>query len=506
MRMTMMRARLLVAILSLALAGGAPAAQAGDEPLPLTLAEAIRLAVENNLEVRAELYNPAQFEAEINRNQGIYDPVFSAQTGVTDVTLNSPATAGPDPNRSQVWQASSSLSQLFWTGATASLDFTNSLLSNNSAATYNNYWQSGLGVSINQPLLKKFGRENTEAAINISRLAKSASLERLHSRLLRTVAQVRRDYFTLYNLQEQWRVKQVSLELATKILTETKARVAAGVMPAMEIINAEYGVAAREKELLDAERLVQDQTDSLAVLLQLHSSAAIRTVDLPRQEPLTVDSDQAIKRALNNPSITEQKKALEVGKLQTRILANNTKPDLSLSAANTLGGLDQNYGRDLEKVASIGYPTWRVGVNFSYPLGNDVAENDYRKSLLKNQQAALQIRSLEEGITNEVKAAVRGIETGIKQMAVAERGRAYAEERLRAFARKNEVGLATTKEVLEVERDLATAKSAQITAVVSYDNAITRLWELTGELLERQRISLDAKAADDLYSATARDK
>ena len=499
-------------------------AHADSGSLSLTLSEAIRLAVENNLDVRAELYTPAQFEAETNRNRAIYDPLLSAQTLFTDSTtgsayktaqsgqgnsgidLSDPTISATGAGRNIVrsWELNSSLSQLFPSGATASLAFNNASLSNNSTVLLNDYWQSDLAVTLNQPLLKNFGRENTEAAINISRISKSASLERFTSRLLNTVAQVRQEYYNLYDQQEQLAVKKSSLELAQKILAETKSRVAAGVLPAMEISNAEFGVAGREKDLLDAERQVKDQEDTVRLLLQLSDQRELKPVDRPRLDPVPVNTDQAIKRALANPEIREQKKNLEISKLQTRIFGNNTKPDLSLAASNSLTGLDRRYQEDLEKVGAMTYPVWSVGLNFTYPLGNAAAENDYRKSQLKTTQTALQIRSLEENTINGVKAAIRGIETTYKQIEVAARGRAYAEERLQAYIRKNEVGLATIKDVLEVENDLATAKGNQIAAEVNYDHALTLLWGLTGELLERERIKVDETAADDLYRNSAR--
>src|SRR6266702_5744137 len=88
-----------------------------------------------------------------------------------------------------------------------------------------------------------------------------------------------------------------------------------------------------------------------------------------------------------------------------------------------------------------------------------------------------------ENSAKEVKAAIRGVVAGYKQIEVADRGKTFAEERLRAFMRRNEVGLATTKDVLDVENDLATAKSNQINAVVGYANSLTLFWQLTGELL-----------------------
>jgi outer membrane protein TolC len=165
-------------------------------------------------------------------------------------------------------------------------------------------------------------------------------------------------------------------------------------------------------------------------------------------------------------------------------------------------GVDKTYQKNMEKVFTFDYPEWIVGLNFIYPLGNGAAENDFRKSRLKSEQIALQLRSLEENATKEVRAALRGITAGFKQIEVADRGTAFAEERLRAFIRKSEVGLATTKDVLDVENDLAVSKSNQIKAVVGYANALTLYWQVTGELLERQGIRVVEGDADKLYTAT----
>ena len=472
------------------------------EPLKLSLAEAIRMAAERNLDVRAELYTPAQFEAEINRNKAIYDPSLNLQVKYSDTTAPIPRAIVNGQSSGSNFQLNSSLSQLFWTGATTSLEFNNTYNNSNSFSTLRDYWQSSLGVTLSQPLLKNFGRENTEININVSRLSKFASLEHFNTRLINTIAQVRVEYFKLYSLREQLEVRKVSLELAGKILTETKARVAAGVLPAMEILNAEFGLTSREKDLIDTERAVNDEVDALRLLLQIEGKDDVVTINLPRRELFSVNEEEAVKRALMRFDIKELKRNLDISELQTRVFGNNIKPDLSLIVSGALVGLDQSYPRNLEKLSSFDYPAWNIGLNFSYPFGNNAAENDYRKSRLKSAQIALQVRSLEEGAINSVKSATRAINSGFKQIDVTDRGRTYAEERLKAFIRKNEVGLATTKDVLDVENDLATAKNNQIIALVNYDNAVTQFWQVTGELLEREGIHVVEGDADKLYTNT----
>jgi len=474
-------------------------AAAADAPIPLSLDEAIRMAVEKNLDVRAERYNPAQFEADINRSAAIYDPLLTLQTSYSDSTVPSTTTGTTTSTYGRAYQADASLAQLFWTGATVTAGFNNTYNSTNTIGTLSNYWESSLGFTVTQPLLKNFGRASTDITINVSRLSKFASLEHFNTVLLNTVTQVRTEYFKLYSLREQLLVAKTSLELARKILSDTKAQVAAGVLPAMEIINAEFGVYAREKDLIDAERAVSDEVDVLRLLLQIEGKGDIVTVDVPRHDPYDVNEDAALKQAMERPSIKEQRRNLDIAELQTRVFGNKIQPDLSLSASTSLVGLGHSYPRTMETLSSADNPAWSLGLTFTYPLGNNAAENDYRKSRLKTEQTAVQLRSLEESTANDVRSAIRGIGSTYKQIAVAERGRAYAEERLKAYLRKKDVGLATNKDILDVENDLVAAKNNQIAATVNYDNAITHLWQATGELLERHGIRVVEGDTDKLY-------
>lgn len=477
-------------------------ALAAEGQMPLTLAEAVRSAVEKNFDVKAELYNPAMAQADIRKNEGIYDTILGLNTDF-NYSVTEPAStflSGSVTNRQKTFSIDPGVSQLLPIGGTLGLTFNNTFNNNNSTISLNNYWKSDLTLSLTQPLLKNFGREPTELAIMVARNSKGESLERFRTKLSDTVARVRTEYFKLYSLREDLEVRKTSLLLARKILDDTKARVKAGVLPAMEILNAEFGVASREKDLIDAEKAVRDQYDVLRVLLQLPGREEIVPADLPTKDPLSVNEEEMIKRSLDNrPEIREQRTALRSRELEMRVAHNRTLPDLNLSASAALTGLDRHYSRDLEKVGSTDYPVWGVGLQFAYPLGNNAAENEYIKSRLRLEQARTQVRSLEANVESDVKAAIRGVESGYKQIDVTERGRAFAEERLRSFIKKNEVGLATTKDVLDVENDLATAKSNQIKALVGYTDAITQLWRTTGEILDRAGVQMSDAEGDSLY-------
>lgn len=481
------------AAVALCLILGTAVAASAQPTVSLTLKDAITMAFEKNLDLKVELYNPAMAEADIRRNLGIYDPLLTL--GANYQRSNSTNTLTFRPQAIDQVTANAGVSQLFPTGTLLGANLTSGWVNNSSR-----YYSTALDLTLQQPLLKGFGRENTELAINVARFTKSETLNAFRTRLSDTIVQVRNDYFRLYNLREILEVRKTSLALAQRILQDDRGRVKAGVLPAYELLNSEFQVATREKEVIDAERAVRDQMDVLRVELQLPAGSEIVLADDPFRGDYAVAEDQALSRAIaSRPELATQRDVIRINDLQQRVAKNQTLPDLTLNATVGTGGFDRGFMSGLEKTATIDEPTWGVGVQFTYPLGNRAATNDYIRKKLALEQSRTQLESLESGVTRDVKAAIRLVSTNYKQLDVTSRGRAYAEDRLRAFQKRHDVGLATTKDVFDVENDLVAAKGSQIQALVDYNNAITQLWRVTGEILDREGVQVSETQADPLY-------
>lgn len=485
-------------------------AHADNDAINLTLKQAISMAVEKNLDVKAELYNPAMNEAEIRINRGIYDPLVSLSTSYlhSDTQSASTVLSGASISRQKSFQADAGVNQLLPIGGTLGLSYTN-LWNRSNADTsrgfLDDYWESELVASYSQPLLKNFGREATEVGISVAVNNKIASLDQFKAKLIDVVTRVRTAYCTLYSLKENLEAKKTALILAQKILSDTKGQVRAGVLPAMEILNAEFGVATREKERIDAQKLLLDQMDVVRTLLQINENQVVNPIDPPTREKYSVNENDAVTLALaQRPELKAQRMNIQTLDLQTRVAHNNILPDLTFNANAALTGLERDFGRDMNKVGSAEYPIWQVGLQFSYPIGNRAAKNNYIKTKLSSEQAQIQLKSLEDSVRNEVRSTIRGIRDNYLQLDVADRGLAYAEERMRAYIKKNEVGLATTKEVVDVQNDLVNAKANQILAQAQYAIAIGLFWKATGELLDQEGITVTGKEADALYDTSSR--
>ena len=475
-------------------------ASAENPPLKLSLKESVKLALERNLDLKTELYNPAQAEADIRKNRSIYETHLTLDSSYFDANRYSLG-LNRDYDQSTL-TITPGVYQLLPTGGTVGLNYQNTKETNSTTGTtaLGSYWTSSLGLTLNQPLLKNFGRDTTELNIKVAEVAKGTSLSQLKNRILTIVAQVRSEYFKLVGFREDLESRKISLELSQKVLSETDARVKAGVLPAMDILNAQFGVASREKELIDTEKAVSDQVDILSQLLQLEKAADIEPTDKPDRIVIVINTEDSLNKAiLSRPEFDELKGQLQSYELQAKVAKSQTLPSLNLKSSVALTGIDEAYNRNNERLGSFDYPAWSVGLQFDYPLGNQAAESDYVKSRLRVEQTKVQLENLQSTIENEVKIAIRGVNSSYKQLDVADRGRLFADERVKAYLKKSEVGLATTKDLLDVENDLVAARTNQINAEARYAISLTQFWKATGELLEREGITIDSAKSDALY-------
>jgi len=74
----------VVAIIASLLSRSVHFANAG-ETVKLSLVDAVKTAVEKNLDLRAERYNPAMQEAEYRKSKGIYNPTLTLAANYNEI-------------------------------------------------------------------------------------------------------------------------------------------------------------------------------------------------------------------------------------------------------------------------------------------------------------------------------------------------------------------------------------------------------------------------------------
>ncbi len=107
----------------------------------------------------------------------------------------------------------------------------------------------------------------------------------------------------------------------------------------------------------------------------------------------------------------------------------------------------------------LDYYSYEIGVRIEFPLENRQAKSQHRRARVQAAQASVDLQSVENIIINEVRQAIRVIETSRRVIDSSSATLMFTNEKLKAEEKKYEVGMSTAFAVLEYQSDLATAES-----------------------------------------------
>lgn len=469
---------------------------------PLTLHQVIRLTLERNLNLRAEQFDTRASQAAVKREYGLYDPqmLISFATGESQQQINSQSLEAE--NQRQFYGLDFSLEQQLPTGGALLFNFDNLRNEEKEAPLpgINPAYESELALQLTQPLLKGFGRAVAEQDILFAVNDRQVAVQDLREVAFALLAEVRDAYYEVLRLRDNLRFREISVSLAQKILSEASARVRAGVLPPVDILEAEFGLKERQRLYLDADREYHDGLDQLALLMSTRQTLTISDEALGRPV-LAVDEEVGLQQALGKrPDLQRRIRQLERLDLEQRLARNELLPGLDLTASYSHKGLGGGYSDNLDDIGGGDYPNWQIGLNLSYPLGNRTARYEHRRTLLRIKGRQAELAQLQEEIRTEIRAAIRLLEVNNKKIEVATSGQAFAEEKLRILLKRQEVGLATIRDVLEGEEDLAQARTDQVAALADYNKAITRYLQVSGQLLDAESVRFQGAFEDESQS------
>ncbi len=463
--------------------------------MELSLENAIALALRNNLDIAVETFNPNLRDQDLTSEQAAFDP--SAFLELTRSDTRSPSTNSllrSGRTLSDLWDLNTGFRQKLPTGGTYELRFNNERL-NSPLSDPATTWSSGLALTLTQPLLKNFGFDATETNIRIATNNQSISREQLRLKVSDIVTQVQNAYAELAFSIENLEVQRRSLRLAQELVGLNRARVRAGVAAPVEVTQAEAQEAARVQDVILAEKSVRDNEDTLKVILNLPAGGGwgqeIRLTYTMTFEPKPTNLEESIQQALQNRyDFKSAKLDIDNKDLSVRLTRNQLLPDLSLTGGVTTNGSGTGYGSDMGTLGSSHFISYSVGVVLTVPLGNRAAQASYIKSKLTADQARTGLKNLELQIVQQVREAVRRLESDAKRVDANRAARALAEEQLRVEQRRLEAGVTTTFNVLSFQRDLAVAQANEIRAIADYFKSLANLEKVQGTVLERNRIEM----------------
>lgn len=475
------------------------------DTLEFTLKDALSIALEKNLNIQIQEFNPKIRKADIEVAKGEFDPnldtIFSHRYKENQTSTQ---LAGTNIAENRVIEPSFSWTHKIKTGTSYELKYiTDRNSTNSSFVTEDPHYVSELVLTVTQPLLRNRGREIQEADININKNNYKSAVLGFNMETLIIIADVEKLYWDLYNAYDELEVAKLSLDLAKELYEVSEARIEAGVLAPIEIYQSEADVALREEGIITAQKQIEDVEDQLKTAMNLeYWDKTVIPVDRPKVVEIPPILDEEIAQALEERKDLKQARLkLENQEINLKVAKNQLYPDLSIYAAGGVNGLNQNYEDHLEDQFSADYYSYEAGFQLNIPIGNRIAKNNVKKATAQKGQASVEIKQVRQQIIVEVREAVRAIEVALKQIKATTRTEALEKKRLESEQEKFKLGMSTAHDVLDFQESYARALSNKHKAVVEYAKAVAEL-KLVRKVGRQTRITLQTDTSTRFQGTT----
>jgi len=318
------------------------------EPIVLSLGEAIRKALENNNDIEIAKNDVKLQETQLRALLGNFDPVFtiSPQFTRTSTTGSRPTNDfRANVGMTKFLKYGGGNYRIFFNNVRTENTFSQAQISSGATSGTGTLYSSSLGITITQPLWRNFRIDNTRRQIKIQRKRLAQSDADFRRQVIEIISQVQKAYWDLVFALRDQQNKMANLSLSKENLRQIEAKINAGTVAPIAKAEVETELANREAEVLVAAQQVSIAENNLKALIfkdanSVEWSKSLIPTDQPDfKEDETINLQEAIKQAIENrPELRRLRLELETNKIDISFFKNQTRPQIDLVTTASLNG------------------------------------------------------------------------------------------------------------------------------------------------------------------------
>jgi len=361
----------------------------------------------------------------------------------------------------------------------------------------------------------------------VTKINRDISDVQLRSTITNTVSNVRNAYWDYVFAVQSVDVAKQSVALADQLVKDNQTRVEVGTMAPIDVVQAQSQAATQQQNLVTAQGAMRTAELALKRLIvggtqDSNWNVQLNPVDRPDFRPEAIDVDAAVRRALSERTDLEiAKKNIDANDVTLRYLRDQTRPQVdaqvtyglagiggiqflrptsgALGASGTVvpGGISDTFS----SLFNNSFPRWTFALNMSYPLGVSAQEASVARARVQLNQVQAQVKQIELQVATDVTNAAINVTGGAERVQAAQAAREFAQKTLEAEQSKFEVGMSTNYNVILAQRDLATAQSNELQAVLNYRKSLVELERLQQTTLSSLNITVLSTATGGTTTA-----
>jgi outer membrane protein len=398
----------------------------------------------------------------------------------------------------------------------------NHIALNSKSFNLNPYTTGDLDLQLTQNLLQGFGSAVNGRNIRVQKNNLKVTDLQFSQQVITTVSAVLNLYWDLVAFVEDVRSREQAVKTAQQLYDDNKQQVQFGSLAEIEVTRAESQLYAAKQDLVISQTNLLQQETILKNALSRSGVAGsgladahivpldkLQVPDKDGMKPLDQLMNDALKQRVE---IAQSRINIESNKLNLVGIKNSLKPSLQAFAELTNNGLTGDitptglgqpgvgylaggYGNLLAEIFRRNYPSYSAGFSLNIPLRNRAAQSDYATSMIELRQNELSLQKSINQVEVDVRNAVIGLQQARARFESAVKARVLQEETLKADQQKLALGASTPYQVVQDQRDLASAESAEVQSMANYTHASINFDQALGTTLETNHISIDEAKA-----------
>jgi outer membrane protein TolC len=383
----------------------------------------------------------------------------------------------------------------------------------------NPYTGGDLDLQLTQNLLAGFGRPVNTRNIRVQKNNEKVTDLQFKLQVIATVSAALNLYWDLVAFNRDVQARQHEVETAQRLYEDNQKQVEIGSLAEIEVTRAESQLYSAKQDLLIAQTNVLQQE---TVLKNYLSRSGVAAADLADVHIVPLDNivvpekdemapiDKLVEEALaSRAEIQQARLNVDSNRMNLVGIRSGLKPALQAFAELTNNGLTGQltpygaltggpgldylvggYANLLGEIARRNYPSYSAGFSLNIPLRNRAAQADYVTSELEMRQNELSLQKNVNQVRVDVQNAVIGLQQARARYDASVKARVLQQQTLDADQKKYALGATTAYQVVQDQRDLATAESAEVQAMANYSHARINFAQAIGTTLDDNHVTL----------------
>ncbi len=516
--------------------------------MPLTLNEAIRMALENNNDIRASRIDVEKAEHDLTASRGAYDPKIFSESYFERTSLPVASFFGGSNTGSLKINTTSNQVGLSGLapkyGGSYEIGMSSTRYSsNNFFNTLNPAVSSQLSFTFTQPLVRGRKTDNTRRRIEIAKKNLTLTDVQFRQKATEIITNVEEAYWELVNALKNLQVQIEAVNQSRAQVETNRRQVAKGVLAPIDVVEAEAQVKNFEQNVYLAQEDVTKSENNLKTMMlpdrssDLWSRALLPVTPVNLEAPRMVLSDAVSAAMENRFELAQLRTNAEINKIDQKFYRDQVKPQIDLQMSystngyagsvtdnanpllNNLSSLEKRvaelsniaglpptqslnlftsvnsnmqggYGQSLVNMWTQDNPTFKVGIRISLPLKNRTAKAELGHSLAEGRRIDTVRAQTEQMIEADVRNAMQSVRSVEARLAAAAAARLAADQQYTSEQRKFKAGMSTVYLVLQRQTDLVVARGRELQAQTDLNKSIAEFQRAIGNTFRYRNVSV----------------